>query len=215
MSSIVKSIADAFHEGGWPMWPILGLVVVSWVIVIERIVYLSKCGVDKYRLLALLKSQIIAGNVRGALSVCESNPSPVTRIMAAGISRFNRSDEEVQAAMDEAALGELPKIEANTGYLAMLGNVATLIGLLGTILGLIHAFAGVAGADPNQKSTLLARGVSEAMNCTAFGLICAVPALIMFAVLNGWTQRILDGINELSVKVVNLIISHRTAMKQT
>jgi biopolymer transport protein ExbB/TolQ len=115
--------------------------------------------------------------------------------------------------MDEAALRELPRLEECTGYLAMFGNVATLVGLLGTIIGLIHSFAGVAGVDPSMKATLLAKGISEAMNCTAFGLICAVPALLFFAILNGWTQSILDDINEVSVQVVNLVVGHRNAMK--
>jgi biopolymer transport protein ExbB/TolQ len=211
--SALKLIADAFHEGGWPMWPILALMMVSWGIVIERIIYLKKAGIDKEKLLALLKSQIMAGNVQGAVKVCSGNPTPMTRIIQAGLTKFNRSDAEVQAAMDEAALRELPRIEKRTGYLAMLGNVATLIGLLGTILGLIHSFAGVAGVDPSMKATLLAKGISEAMNCTAFGLITAVPALLMFAVLNGWTQGVLDDINEVSVQVVNLVIAHRQAMK--
>jgi biopolymer transport protein ExbB/TolQ len=195
------------------MWPILALMMVSWGIVIERIIYLKKAGIDKEKLLALLKSQIMAGNVQGAVKVCSGNPTPMTRIIQAGLTKFNRSDAEVQAAMDEAALRELPRIEKRTGYLAMLGNVATLIGLLGTILGLIHSFAGVAGVDPSMKATLLAKGISEAMNCTAFGLITAVPALLMFAVLNGWTQGVLDDINEVSVQVVNLVIAHRQAMK--
>jgi biopolymer transport protein ExbB/TolQ len=211
--SALKLIADAFHEGGWPMWPILALMMISWGIVIERIIYLKKAGIDKEKLLALLKSQIMAGNVQGAVKVCSGNPTPMTRIIQAGLTKFNRSDAEVQAAMDEAALRELPRIEKRTGYLAMLGNVATLIGLLGTILGLIHSFAGVAGVDPSMKATLLAKGISEAMNCTAFGLITAVPALLMFAVLNGWTQGVLDDINEVSVQVVNLVVAHRQAMK--
>ncbi|MSP59907.1 MAG: MotA/TolQ/ExbB proton channel family protein [Myxococcales bacterium] len=211
--SALKLIADAFHEGGWPMWPILALMMISWGLAIERIIYLKKAGIDKEKLLALLKSQIMAGNVQGAVKVCSGNPTPMTRIIQAGLTKFNRSDAEVQAAMDEAALRELPRIEKRTGYLAMLGNVATLIGLLGTILGLIHSFAGVAGVDPSMKATLLAKGISEAMNCTAFGLITAIPALLLFAVLNGWTQGVLDDINEVSVQVVNLVIAHRSAMK--
>ena len=211
--SALKLLADAFHEGGWPMWPILALMITCWGITIERIIYLKKAGIDKEKLLALLKSQIMAGNVQGAVKVCSGNPTPMTRIIQAGLTKFNRPDHEVQAAMDEAALHELPKIEKRTGYLAMLGNVATLVGLLGTILGLIHSFTGVAGVDPSMKATLLAKGISEAMNCTAFGLITAVPALLAFAMLNGWTQGILDDINEVSVQVVNLVVGHRNAMK--
>jgi biopolymer transport protein ExbB/TolQ len=212
MSSL-KVLADAFHEGGWPMWPILALMIIAWGIMIERTIYLRKAGIDKEKLIALLKSQIMAGNVQGAIKVCSGNPTPLTRIIQSGLTKFNRPDAEVQAAMDEAALNELPKLESRTGYLAMLGNVATLVGLLGTILGLIHSFAGVAGVDPSMKATLLAKGISEAMNCTAFGLICAVPALLGFAILNGWTQGLLDDINEVSVQVVNLVVGHRNAMK--
>jgi biopolymer transport protein ExbB/TolQ len=211
--SALKGLADAFQEGRWPMWPILALLIVSLGIMIERLIYLKKAGIDKDKLLALLKSQIMAGNIQGAVKVCSGNPTPMTRIIQAGLTKFNRPDHEVQAAMDEAALRELPKIETRTGYLAMLGNVATLIGLLGTILGLIHSFAGVAGVDPSMKATLLARGISEAMNCTAFGLITAIPSLLGFAVLNGWTQTVLDDINEVSVQVVNLVVGHRNAMK--
>ena len=211
--SVLKLLADAFHEGGWPMWPILLLMIVCTGITIERIIYLKKAGIDKEKLLALLKSQIMAGNVQGAIKVCSGNPTPMTRIIQAGLTKFNRPDHEVQAAMDEAALKELPKLEARTGYLAMLGNIATLVGLLGTILGLIHSFAGVAGVDPSMKATLLAKGISEAMNCTAFGLITAVPALLSFSILNGWTQGILDDINEVAVQVVNLVVGHRNAMK--
>lgn len=211
--SALKVVADAFHEGGWPMWPILLIMIGCWGIVIERIIYLKKAGIDKEKLLALLKSQIMAGNVQGAVKVCSGNPTPMTRIIQAGLTKFNRPDHEVQAAMDEAALHELPLLEKRTGYLAMLGNVATLIGLLGTIIGLIHSFAGVAGVDPSMKATLLAKGIAEAMNCTAFGLITAVPALLCFSFLNGWTQGILDDINEVSVQVVNLVVGHRNAMK--
>jgi hypothetical protein len=113
--------------------------------------------------------------------------------------------------MDEAALREIPKLEKRTGYLAMLGNVATLVGLLGTIIGLINSFAGVAGVDPSMKATLLAKGISEAMNCTAFGLITAVPALPRSRCSTA-DQTILDDINEVSVQVVNMVVGHRNAM---
>ena len=119
--SALKALADHFREGDWPMWPILAILIVVWAIIIERIVYLKKAGIDKEKLLALLKSQIMAGNIQGAIKVCSGNPTPMTRIIQAGLTKFNRSDAEVQAAMDEAALRELPRLEKRTGYLAMLG----------------------------------------------------------------------------------------------
>jgi biopolymer transport protein ExbB/TolQ len=115
--------------------------------------------------------------------------------------------------MDEATLREAPVIERRTGYLAMIANVATLLGLLGTILGLIHAFAAVANANPADKATILASSISEAMNCTAFGLATAIPALVAYSVLQGRTQHMLDAINETSVAVLNLIVANKDKMK--
>ena len=111
--------------------------------------------------------------------------------------------------MDQEALSQLPPLEKRTGYLAMLGNVATLMGLLGTISGLIKSFAAVSFADPSEKAALLSRGISEAMNCTAFGLLCAIPALLVYSLLQGKTQSLLDDINETTVTVLNMITSNR------
>jgi biopolymer transport protein ExbB/TolQ len=89
--------------------------------------------------------------------------------------------------------------------------LATLAGLLGTITGLIKSFAGVAGVDPSQKATLLSKGISEAMNCTAFGLGTGIIGLASYAWLNGKTQGILDDISEMKKNVVNLIASAKAA----
>ena len=210
---ILKGISDAFHKGGWGMWPILITSIIIIAIIIERAVYLFKSTVDKDKLLALLKSQVMSGNVQGAIKVCSGNPTPMTRIVQAGLMKFNKSDHEVQAAMDEAALRELPRISKRTPYLAMLANLATLLGLLGTITGMIKAFGAAAGADASRKASLLAEGISEAMNCTAFGIAIAVVGLIGYAILQGKTQSLTDDINEVTVQVVNLVTTHRAQMQ--
>jgi biopolymer transport protein ExbB len=211
--TVLKLLADAFHEGGWGMWPILFLLMLTIAIIIERAVYLRKAVIDKEKLLGLLRSQISAGNIQGAIKVCSGNSTPVTRILQAGLMRANRSDAEIVAAMDEASLRELPGIEKRTGYLAMLGNLATLAGLLGTIGGLIKSFAGVAGVDPSQKATLLSKGISEAMNCTFFGLLTGIIGIGAFAWLNGKTQSILDDTSELKKSVANLVMSAKAALR--
>ncbi len=210
---ILKSLSEAFHRGGWGMWLILCVCIIIVGIIIERMVYLFKSSVDRDKLLALLKSQVMSGNVQGAIKVCSGNPTPLTRIVQAGLMKFNKSDHEVQSAMDEAALRELPRINARTPYLGMLANLATLCGLLGTITGMIKSFGAAAGADASQKASLLAEGISEAMNCTAFGIGTAIIGLIGFAVLQGKTQGLNDDINEVTVQVVNLVVTHRQAMK--
>ena len=187
------------------MWPIFFLSIFAVGVITERVVYLRRSTIDKDKLLALLKQQIMAGNIQGAIKLCSGNSTPLTRIVQAGLMKTNRPIEEIEAAMEEASLRELPQIEKRTGYLAMIGNLATLAGLLGTITGLIKSFAGVAGVDPAQKATQLAKGISEAMNCTAFGLGTGITAILFFAVLNGKTQAILDDVSEVKAQVVNLL----------
>jgi biopolymer transport protein ExbB len=198
-----------FEQGGPGMWPILVLLIITAYVAIERWLYLSKSKVDVDKLMSLLKSQIVSGNIRGAISTCEATPAPLTRIIAAGLRRVGGPEQEVQQAMDEEALRELPRVEKRTGYLAMLSNLATLAGLLGTIHGLIQSFAAVVGVDPSLKATLLSKGISEAMHCTFFGLLVGILGLAMYAVLNGKTQAIIDSINQGSVEALNLATTGR------
>jgi len=209
-------IAEAFQEGGWGMYPILTICIITFWLIIERTMYLTKSKIDVEQLMGMIKSQIVSGNLRGAISTCDSTPTGVTKIIAAGLRKAeqNGTEHEVQQAMDEEALRELPKIEKRTGYLAMLGNLATLAGLLGTITGLIKSFASVAGVDPSMKATMLSKGISEAMNCTAFGLGTGILGLAAFAVLNGRTQHILDGINQSSVEALNLVVTGRESARR-
>ena len=200
-------LLEHFQEGGWGMYPILLLFAMVVFFTLDRFFYISKSKVDTDKLMSLLKSQIVSGNIQGALNTCQASPAPVTRIVAAGLRRAGGTDHDVQQGMDEEALRELPKIEKRTGYLAMLGNLATLAGLLGTITGLIKSFAGVAGVDPSMKATMLSKGISEAMNCTAFGLGTGILGLATFAWLNGMTQGILDGINQVTVETLNLVVA--------
>src|SRR5947207_15653973 len=105
------------------MWSILVLLISTQYNAVERVMYVMGAKVDVNRLMSLLKSQIVSGNVRGAISTCEAAPAPLTRIIAAGLRKTGGTEHDIQQAMDEEALRELPKIEKRTGYLAMLGNL--------------------------------------------------------------------------------------------
>jgi len=131
-------LMEHFQEGGWGMWPILLLLGITVFISIDRFMYVSKSKVDIEKLMSLLKSQIVSGNIQGAINTCQASPAPVTKIIAAGLRRAGGTEHDVQQGMDEEALRELPKLEKRTGYLAMLGNLATLAGLLGSPLNLMR-----------------------------------------------------------------------------
>ena len=204
----MASIWKHFKDGGWGMYLILFWSVITIGIIIERALYLFGSSINKDVFLATMQKCILAGDVAKAVKMCAAANAPLARIVQAGLIKVNRPDEEVQAALDEAALREMPKITHRTAYLGLLSNLAMLTGLFGTVLGLIKSFGAVSkpGVDQAQKATILAEGISEAMNCTAFGLIVAIPALLAYAVLQSKTHRLVDEIDEGSLHVYNIIV---------
>jgi len=203
-------IGTAFDKGGANMFIILTTFVFMLGVLVERIVVLYfQSNVDKEGFTKVLQKNLLAGDLQGALKLCSISKFPLARILQAGLMKAKESDEAVQAALDEAALREMPRIEQRIGYLAMLGNVAVLMGLLGTILGLIRAFGAVAEADAASKATELAKGISEAMYNTAFGLSVAITSIIAYAFLQSKAQHLVDDINETTVSVLNLITANR------
>jgi biopolymer transport protein ExbB len=215
MGEMFGTLAKHYHEGGWMMHPILVALGFTVVLIVDRLMALYfQMASDKETFLKGLREHIYKGELDRAISYCASQKkTPLVSVIKSGLINVPKGEADVQAAMDEATLRESPRLEKRTGYLAMLGNVATLLGLLGTIVGLIGAFGAVATASPSDKATILSRSISEAMNCTAFGLITAIPALVAYSVLQGRTQLMLDDINESSVSVLNLIIANRDKMK--
>ncbi|XXF78738.1 MotA/TolQ/ExbB proton channel family protein [Myxococcaceae bacterium GXIMD 01537] len=210
-----EEVARRWEAGQWGMYPIAACLLVAVAIIVERsIVLFFKASINKEGFLRGLKKHIYAGDLDKAINyVAGQKPTPLTNVIKAGLMNVPKGQDEVQAALDEASLRETPKIEARTGYLAMLGNAAMLAGLLGTVSGLIACFEAVANVNPADKATILANGISEAMNCTGFGLLTAIPALISFSILMGKTQSLINDINETSVSVLNLIVTNRDKFK--
>src|SRR6185295_13704751 len=162
-------MSDLWHHyqaGGWAMWLILFWLICSIAVIAERSVFLFGASINKDVFLATMQKCILAGDVAKAVKMCSAANAPLARIVQAGLVKVNRPDEEVQAAMDEAALREIPKIAKRTGFLALLANLAMLSGLLGTVTGLITSFGAVSGesVDPAQKARILAEGISDALH---------------------------------------------------
>ncbi len=210
MAEVVKF----YNEGGWGMHLVSACLLSSIGITIERIkVLYMDANENKTALLKGINENIMRGDVQGAIRfVSSQKDGPLARILKAGLMKANRPDKEIQAALDQASLSEVPMIEKNTGFLAVLSNAATLAALLGTIAGLIKTFKSVSGDVPAaEKAKLLSEGISEAMHCTAFGLGTAVPVLIAYAILQAKTQHILEAINESVVAEINFVLESRAA----
>ena len=201
------TIWQQYQAGGIFMHPIAIIGVIALFITIERINALFfQTKFNKNAISSEVRQSIYSGR----LSIMGS--SIIEKIIQAGFQAFERSkgdESEIQIAIDAAASKYFPSLEKITSYLTMLANVATLTGLLGTISGLIISFYGAAAADPTEKATLLAAGISEAMNCTAFGLIVAIPSLLAYAFLQGRTQKIIDDVNEVVLEAMNFIVTNR------
>ena len=206
-----EKLAEHYREGKEMMYFISIFQGVSFALMIERTyVLFFKTRLNKEAVLAGLRERIFRGDVMGGIRFLSDQPqSPLTRILKAGLLEVRHGEEEVQAAMDEAAIHEMPYLEKRTGYLGMISNAATLVGLLGTVIGMIAVFAAVASVSAADKSTMLSAGIAEAMNCTAYGLIVAIPPLVVFSVLQGRTQHLSDEINGAVASTINMVMRNK------
>ena len=165
-------VSKAFCEGGFAMYGIAAVGFMVLFLIIERFLSLRALSLNKGRVSESIFGLLLQGNIRQAIGFCDTTPAPLTNTLKAGLVQVmnRRPDEEVQVAMDAAVLRETPRLEGWASFLAVFGNVSVLIGLLGTIVGLIRSFGGVSEVDAATKAAVLSKGISEALNCTAFGL---------------------------------------------
>mgnify|MGYP006279660123 CR=1 FL=1 len=203
---LFSSIAEFFRKGGPAMWVILVILAAGLAIFVERFIFLFIiANIKPEEFMARISELIRKGSIEGAIAEASERDAPLARIIEAALRNYRGTERDIQNAVDEMALAELPRLNARTSYLAMFANISTMVGLLGTIFGLIQAFSAVAAADPETKSTLLANGISQAMNTTAFGLIGAIPQLLAHSFLTAKTDRLVDDIDRYSVMVINML----------
>lgn len=206
MNSVNYSI-KFFQEGGFFMYPILAILAFGVGIAVERYIYLattkSKNRQMWDKVLPLIKSR----DYKSAQEIMSKSDAIICNILSYGLSRVGvtQKHDDVETAMEEGLLETVPRLEKRTHYLSTFANVATLLGLLGTIIGLIEAFTAVSNANPTEKAALLSASISVGMNTTAFGLLVAIPLLLIYSVLQAKTAEIIDSLEMASVKVLNII----------
>jgi biopolymer transport protein ExbB/TolQ len=204
---MIEIVLRFFQDGGFFMYPISVVLLFGLVISIERYTYLSKAKIKNRRVFDELMPMLSEREFSNAAKAAADSDSAMGIMLASGLNRLLRrqSREDIEYAMEEGLLETLPRLEKRTQYLATLANISTLLGLLGTIIGLIAAFTAVASADPAQKASLLSSSISVAMNTTAFGLMSAIPLLLVHSILQTKTNEIVDSFEMAGVKVMNII----------
>ncbi len=208
---VFNAIVKFFQEGGAFMYPIMLVFALGAAIAIERYVYLTLAKQKNRSMWNKLTPLVKSSNYKQAMAISSRSKSEVGKIMSYGLSRLQvtKRRDDIEIAMEEGLMEVIPRLEKRTHYLATFANIATLLGLLGTIIGLIQAFNAVANANPADKADLLSASISVAMNTTAFGLMAAIPLLLMFTVLQTKTTEIVDSMEMATVKFLNSITEYR------
>jgi len=207
MMETIENIVQFFQTGGTFMYPILIVFAFGVAICIERYIKLSSVGRANKKVWDQVHPLLDEGNFDAARNSIADDESAIASLLNMGLERQGsvRRRDDIEIAMEESMMEIIPSLEKRTPYIALFANICTLLGLLGTIMGLIEAFTAVANADPAEKADLLSASISVAMNTTAFGLMAAIPLLIVHAMLTSKTGEIIDSLEMASVKTLNLI----------
>lgn len=209
----MQDIARAMEEGGGWMYVIAFTSVVGLALIVERFIFLFfKYNINANAFMGQIQKLVMANNIDRAIKLCNAAPSAaLPKVIKAGLTRANKGELEISNAIEEATLEVVPTVTKRTPLLGGVANIATLLGLLGTIVGLIQAFSALEAAAPDARAAALAKGISVAMNTTAFGLLVAIPCMTAQMFLASVTTKILNEIDQYSVKLENLLVSRYRA----
>ncbi len=200
------SIIAFFATGGLFMYPILLVFAVGTAIAVERFITLTLITNKNQVVWDKVQPLLDNGEFTEAREMTGGDESTISQVLNMGLSLQGtvRRREDIEIAMEESMMQIVPRLEKRTPYVALASSIATLLGLLGTIMGLIQAFTAVANANPAEKADLLSASISVAMNTTAFGLMVAIPLLVVHAILTSKTGDIVDSLEMACVKALNV-----------
>jgi biopolymer transport protein ExbB len=208
---------DIMQRGGEFMWVILACSIIGLALVLERAyVFWIRYRLNPDHFFNEIMSYLSDGHFSRAIEACNVEAGkPLPEVIKAGLLKANEPDKDIQRAMESATLKAVPSVTKRMGYLPMLGNVATLLGLLGTIMGLIESFRGVAAADAAAKQDILSKGIAVAMFTTAFGLIAAIFIIVCHSVLHTRQTGILTSIEDKGTELFNYLSERNRKMRRS
>lgn len=205
---MIHSLASAFNAGGPFMWVILVVFAVACAVVIERVIfYFIICQPNGVKLVTEVAQAINKNELDKAKKLVSHRKAPMNILLQTAIDRFGAgmTFNEIQKGVDNASIREMPRMTQRLNYLSLFANIGTLLGLLGTIIGLQEMFGSLATVEAERKAAMLASGIAQAMNATAFGLIVAVPCMVMYTMLFNKQQQIVKDLDEAVVNILDYL----------
>ena len=205
--SAIDSAIKFFQDCGLFIYPSLLIMGTGVAIAIERFVFLQRARSANRAEWSKVLPMLQGGQWKDVMGRTAASDSAIGKIVHNGLTRLqsSRRREDIDAAMEEGMMEIVPRLEKRTHYIATFANVITLVGLLGTITGLIHAFTAVSQVNPSEKAALLSASISIAMNNTAFALMVAIPFLLIHSFLQARTADIVDGLEAAKISFLNLV----------
>lgn len=198
------SLLELVTRGGWVMFPIGFLALVSVYLIVERFITISKAGKVDTGFMTNIKTMLLDGKIDAALSMCRSSNTPIARLLEKGIKRLGKPVKEIESAVENTGKLEIYKLEKNLSYLGIIAGIAPMLGFIGTISGVINIFYKISvSADFGIQQ--ISDGLYEKMVTSAAGLMVGIIAHIGFHLLNTMIDRVTFQLESTTVEFIDLI----------
>jgi len=197
-----KSFQDDVRASGLVGKVIIGLGIVGLILVLIRVFFLSKASSNIHKTVGTVNKEIENGDVSDAIEACKKKASAVSNVIAATLKSLHKERDHIEDIISESILHESSVIDRFGAAILVIAAISPLLGLLGTVTGMISTFDIITEHGTGDPK-LLSSGISEALLTTKFGLVVAIPLLVMGNLLSNWGQRIKNELEQAALHIIN------------
>lgn len=199
------SLIEMAFKGGWIMIPLLVLSIITLYIFGERWWAIRKASQIDDNFMRNIHDYIHEGKIKAAINLCQSQETPIARLIEKGIERIGRPLNDIQTAVENMGNVEVSRLEKGLPMLATIAGGAPMLGFLGTVIGMIQAFYNMSQAGSNVDITLLSGGIYTAMVTTVAGLIVGILAYFGYNYLTAKIDDIVYKMESNTIEFMDLL----------